>query len=92
LGMSHELGNSEEKNFTAEDAEITEMQRRLGDFEAAFEEGEQGVGDDCEKGGGDCAGEDYGVADHGDTAKDEGAEAAGADGGGDGGHADCDDG
>src|SRR5580700_4824994 len=66
--------------------------RRLGDFEAAFEEGEEAVGDEGEESGGDGAGEEYGVADHGDAAEDEGAESAGSDGGGDGGDADGDDG
>src|SRR5580693_3060577 len=66
--------------------------RRLGDFEAAFEEGEEAVGDQREECGGDGAGEDYGVTHHGDAAEDEGAEAASSDGGGDCGDADGDDG
>ena len=67
--------------------------RRLDDFEAAFEEGRAGrVGEDGQERGGNGAGEDDGVADHGDAAEDEGAEAACADGCGDGGDADGDDG
>ncbi len=64
----------------------------LGDSETALEQAEQQVGGDGEEGGGDGAGENYGVADHGDAAENEGAEAAGADGRGDGSDADGDDG
>ena len=63
----------------------------LGDAETALEEAKEEVGKNGEKCGGDGAGENNRVADHGDSAKNEGAEAAGADGRGNGGHPDGDD-
>src|SRR3989441_877402 len=71
----------------------TKRERRIsGDSQAALEEAEQEVREDGEKSGGDGASEDEGIADERDTAKDECAEAAGVDGGGDRGDADGDDG
>lgn len=63
----------------------------LDDAKAAFEEGEEEVGEDGQEGGGDGAGEYYGVANHGDSSEDESAEAACTDGGGNGCNADGDD-
>ena len=62
------------------------------DLEAAFEEAERGVGDQCEQRGGDGSGEDEAVIDGGDTAKDQFSEAARAYGCRDGGDADAGDG
>lgn len=82
------------QEFNTECTKVAEKSERfaLGNFEAALEPTEKKIGGDGEKGGGDGAGEDYGVVDHRYTTEDEGAEAAGADGGGDGCHANGDDG
>src|SRR5216683_1720462 len=82
----------EEKQSETE-AIRTKRERRIsGDSQAALEEAEQEVREDGEKSGGDGASEDEGIADERDTAKDECAEAAGVDGGGDRGDANGDDG
>ena len=67
------------------------MRCALRDAKAALEKTEEEVGKNGEKRGGDGAGKDDGVADHGNPAKNESAEAAGADGGSDGRDADGDD-
>ena len=67
------------------------MYGKSGDAEAALEETEEQVGKNGEKRGGDGASENDGVADHGDSAKNESTEAARADGGGDGRDANGDD-
>src|SRR6267378_4418063 len=51
-----------------------------GDLQSTLEEAEQEIGKESEECGGDGAGEDEGIADQGDTAKDEGAQAGDADG------------
>src|ERR1700687_1790784 len=63
-----------------------------GNLQSALEAAEEEIGKESEECGRDGAGEDEGIADQSDAAKDESAETACADGGGDGGDADGDDG
>src|ERR1700741_249295 len=65
--------------------------RMLGDFQSALEKTEEEIGEEGKHRGGDSSGEDERVADEGHAAKDERAEAAGADGGSDGGDPNGDD-
>ena len=68
------------------------MQNNISaDAEAAFDKGQRNVGEDGQQRGGDGAGENDGIADHGDSSEDKCAEAAGADGRGDGGDSNGDD-
>src|SRR5437899_1359278 len=64
---------------------------KLGDFEATLNPAQEEVGDDSQEGGRNRAGKDYCITDHGDATENESAQSAGADGGGDGGHANGDD-
>src|ERR1700694_52570 len=64
-----------EKNLTQSprrsEHEATEKRSRLAlcDFEAALEPAEKEIGGNGEEGGGNGSGQDYGVADHGDSAE-----------------------
>src|SRR5882762_3976201 len=60
------------------------------DPQTALEKAEQKIGEEREQRCGNRSGKNYGVADHGNSAKNESAEAASSDFRGDGGHADSD--